>query len=99
MDANPGSLIPEGINSEAYVRRFHFKCDPGTLLTVQRQDKVQISFALRKNKDLSRKKLYETLDWNINLKENDAELAEEMAAQAKAMAAAGIQPGGHGGKK
>ena len=99
MDANPGSLIPEGINSEAYVRRFHFKCDPGTLLTVQRQDKVQISFALRKNKDLSRKKLFETLDWNVNLKENDAELAEEMQAQAKAMAAAGVQPGGHGGKK
>ena len=98
-DANPGTLIPDGINSESFVRRFTLKCTKGTLLNVQRQDRTQICFALRKNKDLSRKKLYEQLDWNINLTENDAELAEEMKAQAKAMAAAGIQPGGHGGKK
>lgn len=89
----PGSLIPEGINSEAFVRRWRFKCDKGTLLNVQRQDKIQISFALRKNRDLSRKKLFEVLDWNINEEENDAELAKEAEMMAKAQAAAGIKPG------
>lgn len=90
-DSNPGSLIPEGINSEAFVRRFRFKCTKGTLLNVQRQDRLQTVFALRKGRDISRKKMYEELDWNINLAENDAELAEE----AKAMAAAGPPPKGH----
>lgn len=96
MDDKPGLLIPDGINSESFVRRYRFKCDKGTLLNVQRQDKIQISFALRKNHDLSRKKLFEQLDWNINVEENDAELQDEAKAQAQAMAAAGIQPGkGH----
>jgi hypothetical protein len=95
FDANPGTLIPEGINSEAFVRRFSLKCNKGTLLNVQRQDRVQISFALRKAKDLSRKGLFRELDWNINQEQNDAELSEEMKAQAQAMAAAGVQPGGH----
>jgi hypothetical protein len=94
MDDNPGSLIPGGMSSEAFIRRWQFKCDKGTLLNVQRQDRIQISFALRKNHDMSRKKLYEQLDWNINLEENDKELAEEAAAIAKAQAAAGVQPGG-----
>ena len=95
-DDRPGSLIPNGVKSEAFVRQFRFKCDKGTLLNVQRNDRVQVSFALRKNKDLSRKKLFEQLDWNINLAENDAELQEEFAQIAKAMAAAGGgKPGGH----
>ena len=98
FDTNPGSLIPEGVNSEAFVRRYHFACDKGSLLNIQRQDKVQVAFALRKNHDLSRAGLYRLLDWNLNTKENDAELAEEAKMQAQAMAAAGVQPG-HGGKK
>ena len=99
-DNNPGTLIPDGIDSEQFVRRYKFKCDKGTLLNVQRQDKIQISFALRKNKDLSRKQLFQQLDWNIDLKANDEELMEEAKQIAQAMAAAGIQPGakGHGHK-
>ena len=97
MDDRPGSLIPAGIDSEAFVRRWKFECDKGTLLNVQRQDRVQISFALRKNHDMSRKKLLEQLDWNINIAENDAELAEEAKAMAEAMAAAGVKPGQHAG--
>lgn len=99
MDDRPGSLIPEGIDSEAFVRRWKFTCDKGTLLNVQRQDRIQISFALRKNHDLSRKKLFEQLDWNIDLAENDAELAEEAKQIALAMAAAGVKPGEHKARK
>ena len=95
MDANPGTLIPQGINSEAFVRRFGLKCDRGSLLNVQRQDKIQIAFALRKIHDLSRSGLYRILDWNLNQQENDAELAEEAKAIAQAQAAAGVKPGAH----
>jgi hypothetical protein len=91
----PGSLIPDGINSESFVRRYRFKCDKGTLLNVQRQDRIQIAFALRKNHDISRKGLYTILDWNIDQAANDAELQKEAEAQAQAMAAAGIKPGKH----
>lgn len=90
-----GSLIPGGIDSEGFVRRWRFKCDKGTLLNVQRQDRLQISFALRRNHDLSRRKIFQMLDWNIDQKENDAELAQEAEAMAKAQAAAGIKPRGH----
>jgi hypothetical protein len=95
MDDKPGSLIPDGIDSESFVRRHQFKCDKGTLLNVQKQDKIQIGFALRKGRDLSRKGLYELLDWNIDLAKNDKELAEEAQAQAQAMAAAGVKLGAH----
>lgn len=98
FDDKPGSLIPDGINSESYVRRWHFACDKGSLLNIQRQEKVPVAFALRKGRDLSRKKLFETLDWNINVKENDDELAEEAQQAAQAQAAAGVKPGAHGHK-
>lgn len=87
-----GSLIPEGINSEAFVRRFRFKCDKGTLLNVQRQDRQVMAFALRKGKDLSRNKLFDVLDWNVNREENEAELLEEAKKLAAAMGAGGGKP-------
>ena len=100
IDDRPGSLIPQGETSESFVRKFHFECERGSLFNFQRQDKIQIAAGLRKNKDLSRRKFFQILDWNINQEENDQELAEEAAQMAKAMAAAGIQPGAHhAGKK
>ena len=100
IDDRPGSLIPEGITSEAYVRKWSFECERGSLFNFQRQDKIQIAAGLRKNKDLSRRKFFAVLDWNIDQAENDAELADEAKQMAMAMAAAGIKPGEHhGGKK
>jgi len=95
IDDNPGSLIPDGINSESFVRRYHFKTERGTLLNFQKQERIPIAFALRKGRDLSRPQLFKMLDWNINQKENDMELKAEMQAQAEAQAAAG---GGKGKK-
>lgn len=80
LDDAPGSMIPSGINSEAYVRQFHFECERGSLLNIQRQDKIQLAIAMRKGRDLSRKKFFKIIDWNINEEENDAELAAEAAA-------------------
>lgn len=92
-----GQMIPDGTSPESFIRKYKFECERGTLFNFQKQDRVQVGFALRKNKDLSRPGLYRMLDWNINLKQIEAELQEEMEAQAKAMAAAGIQPGQHKG--
>jgi len=100
IDDRPGSLIPEGVNSESHVRKYGFECEQGSLFNFQRQDRIQIAAGLRKNKDLSRKKFFQILDWHINQKENDDELMEEAKQMAVAMAAAGVKPGEHhGGKK
>ena len=93
IDNKPGTLIPDGIDSEAFVRRYHFRTEKGSLLNVQKQEKLQIAMALRKNKDLSRAQVFKILDWNINLKENDQELKAEMEAMAQAQAAAGGRQG------
>ena len=95
IDNSPGTLIPDGIDSEAFVRRWRFKSDKGTLLNVQRQDRVQIGFALRRNHDLSRKRLYSLLDWNIDLEKNDKELLDEAQAMAGAVGQTGAKPKGH----
>jgi hypothetical protein len=89
VDANPASLIPEDVNSEAFVRRWRFKCDKGTLLNVQRQDRIQIAFALRKGRDLSRERLLDIVELNIDREKNKEELAAEGQAMAGAVAAKG----------
>ena len=58
IDDRPGSLIPEGVNSEAHVRKFGFECEQGSLFGFQRQDRLPIAGALRKSHDLSRKKFF-----------------------------------------
>ena len=95
IDDRPGSLIPEGVNSESHVRKFGFECEQGSLFGFQRQDRISIAAGLRKNRDLSRKKFFAIAvpDWNIDQKENDEELAEEAKQMALAAAAAGIKPG------
>ena len=97
MDDSPGTLIPHGMDSEAFVRRWQFRTEKGSLLNIQRQDKLQIAFALRKARDLSRKQVFKILDWNVNEKENDAELAEEAKMMAAAQGAGGA-PAGKGHK-
>lgn len=94
VDNNPGSLIPEGIDSESFVRRYHWKTEKGSMLNVSHQEKIPIVMGLRKGRDLSRKQLFKFLNWNINQAENDAELQKEAEAQAQAQAAAG-GPKGH----
>lgn len=98
FDDDPASMIPDGIDSEAFVRRYHFGTEKGSLLGAQKQERTPIVFAMRKNHDLSRHQVFKFLDWNINEAENDAELQKEAEAMAKAQAAAGVAPGGKGKK-
>jgi hypothetical protein len=94
MDDRPGSLIPDGIQSESFVRRFHFRTERGTLLHVEQQERLPIAFQLRKGRDLSRRQVFKILKWNINEQENNEELKEEAAAMAQAQAGAPPK-GGH----
>ena len=89
IDDKPGSLIPEGIDSESFVRRYHFRTEKGSLLNIAHQEKIPIVMAMRKGRDLSRKQMFKFLNWNINQAENDAELKAEAEAQAQAQAVAG----------
>lgn len=98
MDDMPSTMIPDGTKPEAFVRQYGFACERGSLLGFERKDKIQVGFALRKNKDLSRDGLYDLLDWNFDRKRNEAELMDEAKQMAAAMAAAGVQPGGKGHK-
>jgi hypothetical protein len=95
IDDRPGSLIPQGVNSESHVRKFGFQCEEGSLFGFQRQDRIAIASGLRKNHDLSRKKFFQIAipDWNVDQEENDAELQKEAEQAALAMAAAGAKPG------
>jgi hypothetical protein len=94
MDDKPGTLIPDGIQSEAFVRRYHYKTERGTLLHIQQQERIPIAFQMRKVHDLSRKQTFKILNWNIDEKENDEELKMEAAAMAQAQAGAPPK-GGH----
>jgi hypothetical protein len=88
MDDKPGSLIPDGIQSEAFVRRYHYKTERGTLLHIQQQERIPVALAMRKGRDLSRKQVFKLLNWNIDLAANDEELKQEAAAMAQAQAGA-----------
>ena len=88
MDDKPGTLIPDGIQSEAFVRRYHYKTERGTLLHIQQQERIPVALAMRKGRDLSRKQVFKLLNWNIDLAANDEELKQEAAAMAQAQAGA-----------
>jgi len=94
IDAKPGIMIPADMSGEQFVRRYHFRTEKGSLLNAQQQEKIQMAFAMRKGRDLSRKQLFKVVKWNINEEENDKELEEEAKAMAEAQAAAGGKPGG-----
>jgi hypothetical protein len=93
-----GQLLPAGMQPEQFVKSVNFTIRRGSVLAIEKTEKIPVAFALRKGKDLSRRKLFAFLDTNINLDENDAELKAEMAEQAAIGAAAGAL-GGHGKKK
>jgi hypothetical protein len=98
IDAKPGVMIPDDIDGEDFVRKFHFQTKRGSLLKAQQQEEIQITFAMRKGHDISRHQMFKKLDWNIDEAANDKELAEEAKAMAQAQAAAGVKPGGKGKK-
>lgn len=93
-----GSFVPSGMEPEEFVKSINFSIRKGTILGIEKAEKTPIVFALRKNRDLSRKNVFRFLDANIDVDQNEAELKQEMAEAALIAQAAGAA-GGKGHKK
>jgi hypothetical protein len=91
-----GHALPKGIKPEEFVRKATFSIRRGSLLSIEKQEKIPIAFALRKQGDLSRHGLYRFLDVNMDLAQNDRELKEELAEKAAiAVGAKALQERSH----
>lgn len=76
-DSSPGTLVPAGMEPESYARKFKFKIERGSLLSVQRVERINFALKLRAMRDMSRHNLFRILDINIDVNKNDQELLEE----------------------
>jgi hypothetical protein len=90
-----GQLLPQGMEPETFVRMANFSIRKGSLLSIEKSEEIQIAFALRKMKDLSRKAMYRKLDANIDVAQIEAELLEEAIVNIK-LAGAASQASGKG---
>lgn len=83
-----GELRPSGMKPEDFVQKFQGVIRIGTTLASEKAEKLQIAFALRKQKDLSRRRLFHFLDQNIDVEQNEKELIDEAKLQILAAGAA-----------
>jgi len=92
-DANPGSLVPANmeLTPERYARRFKFRIERGSLLTVQRVERANWAIRLFAMKAMSLQQLYRILDMNINV----PKMMEEMMEEAKMVQAVAPPKKGH----
>lgn len=94
FDARPSSLVPADVKPETYSRKFKFNIEQGTLLNVQKTERINMALKLRAMQAISLKQLYKILDFNIDVKKNEDELIEE----AKLRASVAPPPSGKGRK-
>jgi len=66
-----------GMKPEEFVRRYSFVIRPDSTLAIQRENKIPIAMALRKQGDISSQELMRRLDPNFDFKRNREELIEE----------------------
>jgi len=102
FELDSGSMIPtdwsgQGFRPEDYMRQFEFSVQPNSLLKINGGDNIAALAALRKNGDLDRKTMIEALNRDMNLGLDPEVIQENLIHEAKAMAAAGIQPPAHKG--
>lgn len=93
-----GESLPGGSRGEDFVQGFDFAVRPGSTLSIDKADKVQTAFALRKLGDLSAKNLFRALDNNFNYAQNKDELIEEAKLKLLLGAAAASLSGKHAKK-
>jgi len=93
-----GQFLNKGIEPEEFVRQVLFEIRKGSLLGIEKNDEVQIGFALRKMGDISRKALWRKLGLSKAQQEQiEAELLVEM--QQKVAVAGEAAALTHKGKK
>jgi hypothetical protein len=94
-----GQWMQKGMQPEEFVRQAVFSIRKGSLLSIEKQDEVQVAFAMRKLGDLSRKGLYRKLGVpKADAEKIEGELMEEALLKAKLSGAAG-PPAHKGGAK
>ncbi len=93
FDANTASLVPEGHEAKEHARIFSFETPSGSLLNVNRTEDQLLAMALRRQGDMDRKTLYQTLDMEKVYEQVKTGLEEE-AQQQMETAMAGMMPGG-----
>ena len=95
-----GQWLNQGMEPEEFVRQMTFSIRKGSLLSIEKQDEVQVAFGLRKMGDLSRKGLYRKLGISKSEEEQiEGELIEEAKIKmAFAGAAGAAQHAAHGKK-
>ena len=95
-----GNILPSGMQPEEFVRRCSFSIRKGSLLNIEKAEEVQIAFALRKNRDISRKRLLRKIGLSqVEIDENEQELIAEGLQQAGAAALVSAASGkGHAKK-
>ncbi len=89
-DTKPGTLVPDTMSPESYVKKFHFNIERGSLLKVQHMERVTYAFKMRQMMLISRKQFFKMIDLNINETEN----TEELIAEAKTLQALAPPPKG-----
>jgi hypothetical protein len=72
-----GEARPSGMKPEEFVRKFSFVIKPGSTLAIEKNDKIQAAFQLRKMGDLSSRGLFRLIEPNFNFERNKEELLEE----------------------
>lgn len=93
-----GKMLPDGMEPEEFVRRCSFSIRKGSLLAIEKSEEIQIAFALRKNRDISRKRLLKKIGLpEKEIKENEEELVAEgmQAAAGQALVSAASGKGHH----
>jgi len=95
-----GQWLNKGMQPEEFVKQMVFSIRKGSLLSIEKQDEVQVAFGLRKLGDLSRKGLYRKLGIpKSDVDRIEGELLEEAKIKmALAGAAGAAQHGGHAKK-
>ncbi len=78
-DANPGSLVPAGLDPESYCRKFKFRIERGSLLSIQRLERANWAIKLFAMKATSLRQLYRSIDMNLDVDK----IIEEMVEEAK----------------
>jgi hypothetical protein len=76
-DASPGTLVPHGMEPETYAKKFKFSIERGSLLSVQRTERVNYALKLFAIKGMSLRQLYRILDLNIDFDRMLGEMVEE----------------------
>lgn len=105
-DANMASMVPAGRSGFDHAQNFSFEITSGTLLNINQTDARMLSIALRRQKDMDRKTMYQQLDLenlydqvekNLKLEQEEEIQTLQQASMRAALTGGGGGPPAPGG--